>query len=86
MDIYEGKIENAQDATAWVLALADAEMLFHFEDGAENIINGNTGKRLFTDAQAVKIEAQLARVHATGVDPFEVALDELERRGDIERD
>jgi hypothetical protein len=50
-------------ARAWIKALSDAEMSFHFEDDPETIIKGLSGERLFTDEEVPHVRARVAELY-----------------------
>lgn len=74
--------EPEQDALELYLALQTAVGTFHPEDRADDIVHGPTGERLFTDAQAPRVEALADRAYAVahdrGLDVCGLVLDILD--------
>lgn len=48
----------------FIRSLQEADMMFHFEDSPETIINGLTGRRLFTDDQVPLVNARMEEVYS----------------------
>lgn len=57
-------ITGLADAKAWIEALESADMMFHFEDSPEEIINGKTGADLFTPEQCPLVRQRVAELYA----------------------
>lgn len=51
-------------AQAFIRDLHANDMMFHFEDSPETIINGNTGRALFTAAEAAQIRARMVDLYS----------------------
>ncbi len=70
------KIETVEEAQNFLLALRANGESYHPEDDAAQIVNGKTGKDMFTKAEAKKVNTLMAQVHALkGFDPCQLLLD-----------
>lgn len=49
---FKTPLKTVEEGKAFIKALHDADMMFHFEDSPETIITGLSGDRLFSDEQA----------------------------------
>lgn len=74
------RIPTYENPKQWIAAMADAGLLFHFDDDPQDIVNEH-GERLFTEDESTEVRATVARLFLdTDGDPFELVLSELESR------
>lgn len=64
-------ISNEDDVRKFVRALCDADLMYHFDDGAHDCL----GDQGLTDYQLTLIERQVERLFDVCEDPFEIAYD-----------
>lgn len=62
-------IASADAARAYLRALVDADLAYHAEESASEIISGRTGEALFTPEECVQADARMAEVHSFLPDP-----------------
>lgn len=51
-------------AKAWIESLVAADMMFHFEDDPETIVNGTKGTMLFTDDEAGDVRDRVEELYS----------------------
>ena len=75
-------LHTKEDAEGYIRALHYAGMGFHFDHPVAEIINGSTGKPLFTADECRHVENRVDELFALLDDPFELAVDLI--NGDAE--
>jgi hypothetical protein len=72
---YNTPITSAADAEGFLFQLYQLGLSFHPEDNAQDVINGATGRPLFTYADAEQINNRMYEVHIFMADPCAYLLD-----------
>lgn len=67
-------LTNRGEAMLFIRSLQEADMMFHFEDSPETIINGITGQRLFTDEEAVQVRARMEELYSFDWSDYECPI------------
>lgn len=67
-------IRSAQDAEAFIRQLHEEDLLFHFDDSPDTIINAS-GERVFTDAECEPLGDRVDELFQFLADPFELACE-----------
>jgi len=62
-DIAKGFGDDIQEAAAWIAAMHKAGKAFHWEDSPYDIIETVSGKRTFTDAESIIVNACRLRLY-----------------------
>lgn len=57
-------LKTIDEAKAWIASLVAADMMFHFEDDPETIINGKKGTMLFTDEEAGHVRDRVEELYS----------------------
>lgn len=52
-------ITTLNEAKAWIRALVDEGLLFHFEDSPYDVVDATTNERTFSDEEAMVLACQL---------------------------
>jgi len=61
-------------ARQWVRDMAQADLLYHFDDAPADVIHGPTGKPLFTLEEVVAVDAIVSKLYE--LDLSEILFDE----------
>lgn len=61
---FSTPIDTIEAAKAFIEELHATDLMFHFEDSPENIINIGTGERTFTDSQASQLRLRVAELYS----------------------
>jgi hypothetical protein len=84
-DTLREPIGGIDAAKAWIDSLIAADMMFHFEDSPDDIIQGLSGERLFSDADADIVSERVGELYALDWGTFDCpigyALDQMEKAG-----
>lgn len=83
--LFTTPIRSEQDAEGFLFQLHQQGLSFHPEDRAETIIKTTTGERVFTDAEAVEVNARMDEVFGFMDDPCEFLLDLMAPATDDDR-
>lgn len=67
-------IRTIDQAKVWIKELHDADLMFHFEDSPESIINGDTGEALFSLSDCKKIRARVRELYSFPWGDFECPI------------
>lgn len=62
-EALKAPINSLAEAKAWVRGLIAADMLYHFEDSPESIVEGKTSQRLFSKADAKIVRRRVAELY-----------------------
>lgn len=78
-------LRTKEEAEAFIRALHAANLLFHFDDSPDDIVETRTGARTFTDDEVPHVRARVNELFALLADPFALAVDltnEPDQQGD----
>ena len=73
MDISK-PIKTRHDAIIFITGLVEQKRTFHYEDPIEEMINGLTGKRLFTDDEVPLINQRVNELFGFDFCPFDLTM------------
>lgn len=65
-EALKAPVTTLNEAYDWIRGLVEADLLFHFDDGPENIIMHATGAPLFSDADAAIVAERLEQIYDVG--------------------
>jgi len=60
---FEKAIKTRKDGEAFLRSLVQSDMSFHLEDNPRDVINGHTGEPLFTEQEAILVDARVNELY-----------------------
>ena len=78
---FTAPLASEDMARDFIKALCSDGLDFHFDDDPASIINGGTGVRVFTDAEAAFLRQRVKELHELLADPFAELIDAMEAEG-----